>query len=168
MITRTKLFAALLSALSLLGLLGCGQTNHLQTITLSAAGSGGFFNVKGEGGILQLVATGNYSNSKTKVLTHVVTYTMTPNGFVNDGSNPPATPLTALSGTISTTGQVTAVAPFVCTWHDAEPDITANKPAWVLYGSYQVVATLEGVTSQPLFVGVASAAGDGPSSACGP
>ena len=171
MITRTKVIVALVSALSILSLLGCGQSNHLQTIMLTSKGtSSGFINLKGEGGTIQLVATGNYSDSKTHDLSHVVTYTMTPIGFINDGFNPPVTPLLAppQTGTISKTGLVTAVTPFVCTWHDAEPDVTQNKPVWLLYGSYQVIASFEGVVSQPIFIGVASAAGDGPSGGCGP
>jgi hypothetical protein len=170
--TRKKLFVALSIALAFVGLLGCGTSNHLQTITLSAAGTSGLFNVKGEGGTLQLVATGNYSSSKTHDLTNVVTYTMTASGSQIASLSPttyaplPAPPQTA---TMSKTGLVTAVQPFACTWHDGEPNPNKdNKPSWFLAGSYQVVATYQGVTSQPVFVGVASAAGDGPSNACGP
>ncbi len=169
--TRKKLIVALSIALAFVGLLGCGTSNHLQTITLSASGSSGLFNVKGEGGTLQLVATGNYSSTKTHDLTNVVTYTITPNGLQIASLGPttysplPASPLTA---TINKTGLVTAVQPFACSWHDGEPDPTQNKPAWFLTGSYQVIATYQGVTSQPVFVGVASAGGDGPSGACGP
>ncbi len=154
-----------------LGLLGCGTSNKLQTVTLSVSGSSGLFNIKGEGGTLQLKATGNYSSGKTHDLTNVVTYTMTPIGNEILSLGPttytplPAPPQTA---TISKTGMLTAVAPFACSWHDAEPDVTQNKPAWFLAGSYQVVATYQGVVSQPVFVGVASSAGDGPSNACGP
>jgi hypothetical protein len=114
---------------------------------------------------LQLKATGDYSSTKTHDLTNVVTYTMTPLGTDLNLVPLPAPPLTA---SISATGLVTATPPFACSWHDAEPDVTQNKPAWVLYGSYQVIATYQGITSQPIFVGIASAAGDGPSSACGP
>jgi hypothetical protein len=153
-------------ALAFVGLLGCGTSNHLQTITLSASGSSGLFNVKGEGGTLQLVATGNYSSGKTFDLTQVVTYTMIPTGVNTSGIALPAPPLTA---SIDKTGMVTATPPFNCTWHDAEPNPAKDmKPVWFLTGSYQVVATFEGVSSQPVFVGVASSSGDGPSSACGP
>jgi hypothetical protein len=163
--TSKKLVIALSIALAFIGLLGCGTTNHLQTITLTGGTSGGFINVQGEGGTLQLVATGNYSSGKTHDLTHSVTYTMTPLGTDLGGVPLPAPPQTA---SINVTGLVTATPPFACSWHDAEPDVTDNKPAWVLFGSYQVVATYQGITSQPIFVGIASAAGDGPSSACGP
>jgi hypothetical protein len=71
--------------------------------------------------------------------------------------------------TINKTGLLTAVPPFVCSWHDAEPNPNKDmKPQWFLTGSYQVIATYQGVTSQPVFVGGASAGGDGPSGACGP
>jgi hypothetical protein len=169
--TRKKLVIALSTALAFLALLGCGTSNKLQTITLSASGSSGLFNAKGEGGTLQLVATGNYSSGKTHDLTNVVTYTITQNGLQIASLKPttyaplPAPPQTA---TIDKTGLVTAVPPFACTWHDAEPDPTQNKPSWFLTGSYQVVATYQGVSSQPVFVGIGSASGDGPSGACGP
>ena len=163
--TRKKLFLALSIALAFVGLLGCGTSNHLQTITLSATGSSGLFDVKGEGGTLQLVATGNYSSAKTHDLTNVVTYTVTPTGTDLSFVPLPAPPQTMI---FNKTGLMTAVPPFTCSWHDAEPDVKLNKPEWFLTGSYQVVATYQGVSSQPVFVGVASTSGDGPSSACGP
>jgi len=170
--TRKKLILALSSALAFVGLLGCGTSNHLQTITLSTSATGGFFNIKGEGGTLQLVATGNYGSSKTHDLTHVATYTMTPVGDSNDGGRPtqvftplPDPPQTA---TINATGLVTAVPPFACTWIDGEADPTQNKPSWLLTGSYQVIATFQGITSQPVYIGVGSAAGNGPFGGCGP
>jgi hypothetical protein len=170
--TRKKLVVALSIALAFVGLLGCGTSNHLQTITLTASGSSGFFNVKGEGGTLQLVATGNYSSGKTHDLTNDVTYTMTAEGDQIDVSTLPESifplPAPPQTETINRTGLVTAVEPFACSWHDAEPDPTQDKPSWFLTGSYKVIATYQGVTSQPVFVGVASAGGDGPSGACGP
>ena len=164
---RTTIFAALISAVALFSLLGCGDPaiGKLQTITLQSSGSSsGFSDLKGEGGTLQLTATGNYSSTNTKDLTGHVTYVVTPTGTDLNGSPLPAPPLDI---SVSSTGLVTAVTPFACTFHDAEPDLT--KPAaWVLTGSYQIVATFQGVTSQPVFLGVASQAGDGPSAACGP
>ena len=71
--TRKKLFLALSLALAFVGLLGCGTSNHLQTIMLTSGNSGGTFNVKGIGGTLQLKAIGNYSSGKNKDLTNVVT-----------------------------------------------------------------------------------------------
>jgi hypothetical protein len=161
-VKRKSLISALGFVLLATSLLGCGGSNKLQTIMLTVGGSGGLFNVKGIGGTLQLKVVGNYSNSKTKDLTNVATYSVTPDPL---GIPLPAPPLTV---TMSNTGLMTAVEPAVCTWHDAEPDPTQNKPAWVLTGSYIVTASFQGVTSQQAFVAVASATGDGPSNACGP
>jgi hypothetical protein len=170
-IIRKKLAIALSIALAFVSLLGCGTSNHLQTITLSASGASGLFNAKGEGGTLQIVATGNYSSGKTHDLSNVVTYTMTADGLQIATLGPttysplPDPPQTA---TIDKTGMITAVQPFACTWHDAEPNPADDKPQWFLTGSYKVVATYQGITSQPAFIGIAAAEGDGPKGACGP
>ena len=66
--------------------------------------------------------------------------------------------------TVSSTGLVTAVVPFVCSW----TNVGGSTPAYQLTGSYKIVASFQGVTSQPVYVGVASQGGDGPSGACGP
>jgi hypothetical protein len=162
-VNRKNLFAALACALLAFTMLGCNAlqtTNHLRSITLTPSG-GGLFNLKGIGGTLQLVATGTYSNSQTKDLTNLVTYTVTPDP---NGIALPAPPLTV---TMSPTGLMTAVEPAVCTWHDTQTDLT--KPAvWVVTGSYIVTASFQGITSQQAFVTVASAVGDGPGGACGP
>jgi hypothetical protein len=163
-VKRTTLFAAFACALLTFSLLGCGTTNHLQTIQLTTASSsatGGLFNVKGIGGTLQLVATGSYSSGQHKDLTSVVTYTVVPDPNGIALAKPPETV------TMSKTGLMTAVEPAACTWHDDEPDLT-KTPSWVLTGSYIVTATFQGVTSQQAFVAVASLAGDGPGGACGP
>src|SRR4030088_633916 len=89
-VKRKTLFAALACALLVFSMLGCGTTNHLQSITLSAKAStttGGFYNLVGEGGTLQLVATGNYSSTNHHDLTNVVNYSVTPIGTeVNNGT----------------------------------------------------------------------------------
>lgn len=162
--TRKPFIAALGCALLTISLLGCGGSNKLQTITLTIGGQGGTFNLKGIGGTLQLQATGNYSNSKTKDLTNVVTYSVTPDPFGQ--VIPPDPPSTV---TMSATGLMTAVEPAICLWHDSEPDPDKdNKPAWSITGDYVVTATFDGITSQQIFVAVASATGDGPFGACGP
>lgn len=158
---RTTLPTALAVLLLTLALLGCGGTNKLQTITLSVGG-GGLFNLKGIGGTLQLVATGNYSNAKTRDLTNVVTYTVTPDP--NYAFLLPSPPQTV---TMSPTGLMTAVQPAVCTWHDTQID-PAKPPTWVVTNDYIVTASFEGVTSQQAFVTVASASGDAPDGSCGP
>jgi hypothetical protein len=174
-VNRKTIFAALACALLAFSMLGCGTSNKLQSITLTAnasATTGGFYNLIGEGGTLQLVATGNYSSQQTHVLTNVVTYNITPIGTeVNDGTTLLAPPNTV---TLSPTGLLTAVTPFVCTWEDVSPDPT--KFAWFLTGSYTVTATYQGFTSQPIYIGVASQAGNpvnngitnNPSEQCGP
>jgi hypothetical protein len=81
-VTRKTLFAASICALLVFSL-GCGNTNKLQSITLTAAlingvaptGQSGFVTLQGNGGTIQLLATGMYTNGKTKDLTGVVTYT---------------------------------------------------------------------------------------------
>lgn len=157
-----------LVALALLSLVlaGCGDPaiGKLQTIklTASSSGTGGFYDLKGEGGTLQLDATGYYSSTNTVDLTQRVTYQVTPIGLDLGGdtlSSPPATM------TLNVTGLATAVQPFVCTWTNKGSD---TQPSYFLTGSYAVTATYKGITSQPVYVGVASAGGDGPGGACGP
>ena len=160
--TRKTFITALTCALLATTLLGCGGSNKLQSITLTIGGQGGTVNLKGIGGTLQFKATGNYSNSKTHDLTNVVTYTVIPDPA---GVSLPLPPLTV---TLDPTGLMTAVQPAACTWHDSEPDPTQNKPVWSITGAYIVTAKFDSVTSQPMFIPVASATGDGPSGACGP
>ena len=182
---RTTLFAALLCALLVFVMLGCGATNNLQSITLGArlinglapTGQAGFFTLEGNGGTIQLQAIGNYSNGKTKDLTSQVTYTMMVDPVHNvDVYNNvlPAPPQTAQ---ISVSGLVTAVEPATCTWMDVSSDPT--KPSWFYSGDYVVTATIEGITSQPVYIPVASSAGspvypypsgfaNNPTDQCGP
>lgn len=161
---RKPFFAALLCALLATSLLGCGGSNKLQSITLSIGGGSGLFNLVGIGGTLQLKATGTYGSAKTKDLTNKVTYTVVPDGTDSGGGALSSPPLTV---TMSPTGLMTAVDPATCTWINLEPD-PAKPPAWALTGSYKVTATFDGITSQPVFVGVASAAGPPPTGECGP
>jgi hypothetical protein len=166
-VTRKNFLAALGCALLTISLLGCGGSNKLQSITLGIGGNGGFFNLAGIGGTLQLKATGNYSNSKTKDLTNVVTYSVVADGNYLDGTG--LHPLNAppLTMTLSPTGLMTAVDPAVCTWKNVEADPTKD-PIWALTGSYKVTVTFQGITSQPIYVGVASSVGVDPSGTCGP
>src|SRR5271157_1522148 len=135
-VNRKTIFAALACALLVFSMLGCGTTNHLQTITLGASlingvaptGQAGFFSLQGNGGTIQLQAIGNYSNGKTNDLSGQVTYTMIvdPVDNVDAFGNPlPAPPQTA---EISATGLITAVDPATCTWIDTSSDPT--KPSW--------------------------------------
>ena len=162
--TRKKLITALSIALAFLGLLGCGTSNHLQTITLTSGSTSGTFNIIGIGGTLQLKAIGNYSSQQTHDLTNVATYAVTPVGQDINGNALQAPPQTM---TLNATGMATAVDPAVCTWINLQTDPT-KSPAWALTGSYQVIATYQGITSQPVFVAIASAAGPAPTGLCGP
>jgi hypothetical protein len=160
----TRILAAL-TAVLVFSLLGCGGAaiGDLRTITLSASPN---TNLAGEGGTVQLFATGTYSTGAQKDLTNRVTFTATiPVGSTDDtGAALQAPPNTI---TISSTGLVTAVAPFVCTWIDTTP--TSTTASWVISGSYHVVASFGGVTSQPLFITVASqASSTNPKGNCGP
>lgn len=160
---RTTFLTAFASLLALVSLLGCATTNKLQSIDLTANGTSGTVEVKGAGGTLQLLALGNYSNGSARDLTGKVTYTLTITpGSVDVSGAPLPTPPTGL--TVNATGQLTAVAPFVCTFHATQQ----SPPVYVLTGSYTVVASLNGMSSQPMFIPVASATGDGPGGACGP
>ncbi len=174
-VNRKTIFAALACALLAFSMLGCGTTNKLQTITLTSGNATGTFNVQGIGGTLQLVATGNYSSGKTYNLTNEVTYNVAvdPNplhdfdAFGNTLIPPCQTPCNvAGQGTLeySVTGLLTAVQPATCTYVDVAgiipPATTAPAPSWALSGDYMVTASFEGITSQPVFVGVASSVGN--------
>ena len=82
---RKSLITALGCGLLAISLLGCGGSNHLQSITLSIGGTNGFFNLVGIGGTLQLKATGEYGSTKTKDLTNVVTWSVVPDGVDSNG-----------------------------------------------------------------------------------
>lgn len=161
-----KIFAALAAVSLLLSLPGCGSPaiGDLKTITLSSNST----NLKGEGGTLQLFATGVYSTGTHQDLTARVTYNVSVSAAPNDvdvnGNLLPAPPQDVL---LNSTGMMTAVAPFACTWTDTAA-AGSTTATWAITGSYQVTATFGTVTSQPLFVTVASQTGNGPGAQCGP
>ncbi len=158
---RTILFYVALSLLAVLTV-SCGS-NSLNTIVLTAPQT----ELVGEGGTLQLTATGNYSYGPSDNLTDKVTYTITADGT---DINQVALPAPPSNITINSTGLLTAVDPFVCTFMPGNSTGT-TVTSWVLTGSYKVVATYKGITSQPFYVGMASAAGDPSAPAngqCGP
>jgi len=176
-VNRKTILAALACALLLSSMLGCGTTNHLQSITLGASlingtaptSQPGFFSLQGNGGTIQLQATGNYSSGKTRDLTQEVTYTIIvdPNANVDAFDNPLPSPCygvpcaqTADQGTveISITGLVTAVGPATCTFVDTSSD--PAKVAWAYVGDYEVTAKFGVITSQPVYIPVASGTGN--------
>ncbi|MBI3646884.1 MAG: hypothetical protein HY233_13105 [Acidobacteriales bacterium] len=161
---RKTFFTALLCAIVATTLLGCGGSNKLQTIKISIGDSNTMYNLKGIGGTLQLKVTGNYSSGKTHDLTNVATYSIIPDPVMSP--NLPTPPLTV---TLSNTGLLTAVQPGICTWRNAQPDPNkvVTDPIWVIDGDYLVTASFDGVTSEQVFVTVASAA-DPATGTCGP
>jgi hypothetical protein len=198
-VKRTKIFAALACALLAISLSGCGATNHLQSITLNVTaingtpvtGVGGFITLEGNGGTIQLQPLGNYGGGKPKDLTREATFVVVVDPLHNVDAfgntllapcfGPCPTPFDGVHGTVEwdATGLITAVEPATCTWIDIMPlDKNGNvqPPAWFYSGDYQVTATFAGVTSQPVYIPVASSGGNqvyngqenNPSGACGP
>jgi len=177
-VKRKTLFAALTCALLIFSMLGCGTTNHLQSVQLSTSNTAevpmGTLDLKGVGGTLQLYAWGNYSSGTQKLLNNVnVTFqiSITPGSAAWTGTlgDPNATPAQTVQ--LTPNGLLTAVTPFACTWiNEAVPPATA--PAWAIDGTYSVTATYKGLTSPAAFVVVASEAGitdtTNPTGACGP
>ncbi len=177
-VKRKTLFAALACALLVFSMLGCGTTNHLQSVQLSTSPTAelpmGTLNLKGVGGTLQLYAWGNYSSGAKKLLNNVnVVYaiSITPGSAAWTGvlGDPNANPAQTVQ--LTPNGLLTAITPFACTWiNEAVPPATA--PAWAILGTYSVTATYKGLTSPAAFVVVASEAGiadtTNPSGACGP
>ncbi len=176
---RTNILAALLVAVSLIST-GCGTSDYLQSVQLSAAGasSGGSYNLPGVDGTLQLQASAVYHSGKSVPITSSVTFTMTP--ICCDASGAalpaPASPVPGQPGTgtvyIDSTGQMQTLVG-ICTWTDepsGTPPVLPTPPkyAWVLNGYYQVVANYRGMVSNSVGVGVGSATGNAPDGTCGP
>jgi len=180
-VKRTTLTASLVCSLLIFSMLGCGGlTNHLQSITLTVpngtALSGGVYNLVGAGSTMQLKAVGNYSDSKTKDLTNKVTWNVMvdPAHGLDYLGNPLLPPCKAPScpspstppytnGTVeySVTGLITAVEPANCSW-------VQQGTGWFFQGDYVVTATFGGVTSQPIYIPIASSSGPGTNGECGP
>src|SRR6202521_2479286 len=175
-VNRKTLFPALACALLVFSMLGCGMSNHLQSIQLSTSNTSevpmGTLEVKGVGGTLQSYAWGNYSSGTQKLLDNVnVVYkiSITPGSAAWTGTlgDPNATPAQTIE--LTPNGLLTAVTPFACTFINKAT--TGTTPAWALLGTYSVTAVYRGLTSPPAFVAVASEAGtvstSNPTGACG-
>jgi hypothetical protein len=175
-VNRKTLFAALACALLVFSMLGCGTTNDLKSIQLSTSNTAesapGTLDLQGEGGTIQVYAWGNYSNGSSKLLGGSgIAYqvAVSPGVQVDQyGDTLPTPPQTVL---LSSTGLLTAVTPFVCTWlNTAQPPLTA--PSWSLSGSYSVTATYGKFTSPPAYLAIASQSGQAgstnPTGECGP
>jgi hypothetical protein len=165
-VNRKTLFTALACALLVFSMLGCGATNHLQSIQLSLSNTlespGSTLTLYGVGGTLQMYTWANYSNGK-QVLLHGsdVAYQIssTASGFAETGG-PLGDPNADPPGTVqllTPNGLLTAVPPFACTWVNTAT--TGTTPAFAITGYYTLTATYQGMTTPPAFVTIASAAG---------
>ncbi len=176
---RISLFLALIVAAVALLSTSCGTSDYMKSLTLSSAGSssGGFYNLAGVDGTLQLTVIANYHSGKTINVTNNSTWTITPNstGYIYstaDPSFPALGPLPAAGPTtvtISPTGLMTGIAE-ICTWVDlnganGQPQTPA---AWAYTGYYQVTATYRGFTTQPVGIGMGIAESNAPTGGCGP
>lgn len=193
-VNRKTLFLAFVCALLVFSMLGCGQTNKLESIQLKAklingattTTQAGTVTLSGNGGTIQLQAVANYTDGKTKDLSNAVTYTVIVDPNHNsDGAggvllpacqapscpSPSAPPYTTGTVEFSATGLITAVEPAVCTWINSAPS-SSTTPAWSYVGAYVVTASILGVTSQPFYIPIGSAAGvvspSNTSGNCGP
>jgi hypothetical protein len=175
-VKRTNILAVLVITLSLIAT-GCGTSDSVQSVTLSSSGTntGGFYNLAGADGTLQLSATANYHSGKTVDVTNSVTYTVTVVGTQDEISGYAPLPVYTSSPApvpISPTGLMTAVAS-MCTWVDlpsGTPPVLPTPPLynWEYTGYYQIVANYQGMASQPVAMGVGSQAGNAPDGSCGP
>ena len=175
-----NLLAALLAAVVITST-GCGVSDSVKSIMLTSNSnsSGGTYNLAGADGTLQLKAFAVYHSGKTVDVTNDSTFAMVPTGCVFEGDPtnpcPDAIALPApgpQTVTISKTGLMTGIAP-ICTWLDPldtskTPALPFNPPVWEYTGFYQTTATYNGMTSQPVAIGMGITASDAPSGGCGP
>jgi hypothetical protein len=153
-VKRTSFLAVFLVALALIST-GCGTSDYLESVTVSAAGAdpGGTYNLAGVDATLQLQVNANYHSGKSVNVTDSVTYTVTTQGQdANNGQPLPAYGPTTVP--INTTGLMTAVE-YLCTWQNTATGATAT-PVWVLTGNYNIVANYRNRVSPPIGVGVGS------------
>jgi hypothetical protein len=167
-VKRTIILAAFLVALALIST-GCGTSDYLESVTISAAGAdpGGTYNLAGVNATLQLQVSANYHSGKSVDVTNSSTFTVTTQGYdVNTGDAlPPYGPTTV---PINTTGLMTAQDPNICTWKNTATSSTA-PPIWELTGNYNVVATYRNMVSPQIGIGVGSAVDiSSLSGGCGP
>lgn len=169
---RISFLAVFLAAAALLST-SCGTSDSVKSLTLGSNGAsaGGFYNLVGVDGTIQLTVTANYNSGRTVDVTNQAVFTMTPTGTDQNGADLPSPGPSSV--TISPTGMMTGVAP-ICTWEDLVVTTgtttgPANPPIWVYTGYYQTTATYKGLTSQPVGIGVGSATSkNSPTGGCGP
>jgi hypothetical protein len=169
---RISFVTLFLAAVALLSV-NCGTSDYIESLTLTSNGAnaGGFYNLVGADGTLQLVVTANYHSGKTIVVTNNSTWNVTTICCDQNGDQLPAYGPTTVP--ISPTGLMTAVES-LCTWTDqydptSTPPGYANPPEWEYTGYYQVTATYRNFTSQPVAIGVGSQTSTtSPIGGCGP
>jgi hypothetical protein len=154
-VRHTKFIAAAALLALLIATIGCGTSDYVQSVQITSTGAnaGGFFNLAGADGTLQLVVNAVYHSGKTVPVTNSVTFAVTTIG-VDANAHQPLPAYGPTTVPIDTTGLMTAVEA-LCTW-----DNTANPPTgtpvWVYTGYYQITATYKGMVSQPIAIGVGS------------
>jgi hypothetical protein len=176
-VNRKNFFTALTCGLLIFSMLGCGISNHLQSITLSSSNTdpngGTSFTVHG-GVPVQMYTWGLYSDGKKRLLFGTgLKYQIlsTPFGFPETGQfgdpnlNPP------LTVQLSAVGQLTPLTPTACSFVDvAQPP--ATTPAFQTTGWYIVTATYGGMTTPQGAVLMATeglpATTTNPTGECGP
>jgi hypothetical protein len=176
-VKHSRILVTVLSVAVLITMSGCNGMaggDYIKSVTLTstgAASTGGFYNLAGVDGTLQLVVTANYNSGKTLDVTNAVTWNVTTVGTDDNGVALPAYGPTSVP--ISSTGLMTGITD-ICTWTDAidnaeSPAAPWNPPVWEYTGYYQVTATYRTFTSQPVGIGVGVAASNNsPVGGCGP
>lgn len=169
---RTSILAMLLSAVTILST-SCGTSDYIQSLQLSAQGAsaGGSYNLPGVDYTLPLQVWAVYHSGKQVNVTNNATWTVTTVGTDQSGVALPAYGPNTVP--ISPNGLMQAIAD-MCTWTDALTTTNgttsyADPPIWEITGYYQVVANYRQFTSNPLGVGVGTAASNtSPIGGCGP
>jgi len=171
-VKRSKILAPILAGLFLMST-GCGTSDSIKSLLLTSSGStvGGFYNLAGVDGTLQLKVYAIYNSGKQIDVTPASTWNVKTNGTDDNGFALP--PYGPTSVPINNTGLMTGIVP-ICTWTDAVvtsngTTAPANPPIWEYTGYYQVTATYRNFTSQPVGIGVGVAASNNsPTGGCGP
>jgi hypothetical protein len=171
-VTRTRIFVAVLAALALMSS-SCGTGDKIASVSITASGQAGTVNLYGLGGTLQLQVMANYTSGKSIDETNFATYTVTPQGTLDDLTT--ALPAPPYGVQLNKTGMLTASADQngngICTWYNENTTSTqTSQPAWFFTGDYTIVATYRGFTSNPIYIPVSSAASSqaGNNGQCGP